>query len=267
MLSVVGVYFEKSNALEYFSPKSLDLDENQKVIVQSKRGKELGVVKYTERMIDESDIALPLPEVLRIATEEDLIRYENNEIAANDALELCKGFVEQLGLDMRVVNCEYTLDRAKIIFNFTADERIDFRKLVRMLAQKLKTRIELRQIGVRDEAKILGGIGPCGRTLCCSTFLGDFEPVSIKMAKDQNLSLNPSKISGACGRLMCCLKYENDDYEEARQKLPDVGDYIQTPEGQGEVVSLNIINITLQVRLEGMEQPMEYDMEELETLN
>ncbi|EGQ3448872.1 signal peptidase II, partial [Staphylococcus pseudintermedius] len=157
-------------------------------------------------------------------------------------------------------------DRSKIIFNFTADERIDFRKLVRMLAQRLKTRIELRQIGVRDEAKLLGGIGPCGRSLCCATFLGDFEPVSIKMAKDQNLSLNPTKISGACGRLMCCLKFENDFYESAREQLPDIGTRIQTPEGHGEVVSLNIIDVSMQVRLDGMEQLMEYHIEELETL-
>ena len=168
---------------------------------------------------------------------------------------------------MRLVNCEFTLDKSKVIFNFTSDERVDFRKLVKVLAQKLKTRIELRQIGVRDEAKLLGGIGPCGRSLCCATFLGDFEPVSIKMAKDQNLSLNPTKISGACGRLMCCLKYENDYYEEARAQLPDVGEAIQTPEGNGKVIGLNILDVSMQVKVEGLEQPLEYKMEELETLN
>mgnify|MGYP000599638363 FL=1 len=168
---------------------------------------------------------------------------------------------------MRLVNCEYTLDKSKVIFNFTADDRIDFRKLVKVLAQNLKTRIELRQIGVRDEAKLLGGIGPCGRSLCCSTFLGDFEPVSIKMAKDQNLSLNPTKISGACGRLMCCLKYENDYYEEARTQLPDVGDMIETPDGHGIVIGLNILDISMQVKIEGLEQPLEYKMEEIEVLN
>lgn len=170
-------------------------------------------------------------------------------------------------LDMRLVNCEYTLDKSKVIFNFTADDRIDFRKLVKILAQNLKTRIELRQIGVRDEAKLLGGIGPCGRSLCCSTFLGDFEPVSIKMAKDQNLSLNPTKISGACGRLMCCLKYENDYYEEARSQLPDIGDTIHTPDGNGKVVGLNILDISMQVKIEGLEQPLEYRLEEIEALN
>lgn len=168
---------------------------------------------------------------------------------------------------MRLVNCEYTLDKSKVIFNFTADDRIDFRKLVKVLAQNLKTRIELRQIGVRDEAKLLGGIGPCGRSLCCSTFLGDFEPVSIKMAKDQNLSLNPTKISGACGRLMCCLKYENDYYEEARAQLPDVGELVQTPDGSGKVIGLNILDISMQVKIEGLEQPLEYKMEEIEAFN
>ena len=182
-------------------------------------------------------------------------------------MALCKETIQQHELEMRLVNCEYTLDKSKVIFNFTSDERVDFRKLVKVLAQKLKTRIELRQIGVRDEAKLLGGIGPCGRSLCCSTFLGDFEPVSIKMAKDQNLSLNPTKISGACGRLMCCLKYENDYYEEARAQLPDVGDPIETPEGNGKVIGLNILDISMQVKVEGLEQPLEYKMEELETLN
>lgn len=180
---------------------------------------------------------------------------------------MCHDFIKQLELDMRLVNCEYTLDKSKIIFNFTADDRIDFRKLVKLLAQQLKTRIELRQIGVRDEAKLLGGIGPCGRSLCCSTFLGDFEPVSIKMAKDQNLSLNPTKISGACGRLMCCLKYENDLYEEVRAQLPDVGEKISTPDGQGRVVALNILDISMQVKIDGLEQPLEYKMEEIEAFN
>ncbi|ARJ51029.1 PSP1 domain-containing protein [Staphylococcus lutrae] len=266
MRSVVGIYFEKANALEYYAPNTLSLDVGQCVVVESKRGHELGVVKHAPREVPEEDVTLPLKPVLRIATDKDLRHYKKNEEDAARAMALCKSFVEQLGLDMRVVNSEYILDRSKIIFNFTADERIDFRKLVRMLAQRLKTRIELRQIGVRDEAKLLGGIGPCGRSLCCATFLGDFEPVSIKMAKDQNLSLNPTKISGACGRLMCCLKYENDYYESAREQLPDIGTRIQTPEGQGEVVSLNIIDVSMQVRLEGMEQLMEYHIEELETL-
>ncbi|ASQ51523.1 stage 0 sporulation family protein [Staphylococcus pseudintermedius] len=266
MYAVVGIYFEKANTLEYYAPNTTSLTIGQYVVVESKRGHELGVVRHASREVSEQDVTLPLKPVLRIATEADLIQYEKNEVDATRAADMCKGFVEQLGLEMCVVNCEYILDRSKIIFNFTADERIDFRKLVRMLAQRLKTRIELRQIGVRDEAKLLGGIGPCGRSLCCATFLGDFEPVSIKMAKDQNLSLNPTKISGACGRLMCCLKFENDFYESAREQLPDIGTRIQTPEGHGEVVSLNIIDVSMQVRLDGMEQLMEYHIEELETL-
>ncbi len=263
---VVGIYFEKANTLEYYAPEEHALTEGQYVVVESNRGIEMGVVKYAPKMVNEADVVLPLKPVLRVATEADMAAYQDNMVVAADAFELCKGFVQTLGLDMRLVNCEYTLDRAKVIFNFTADERIDFRKLVRMLAQKLKTRIELRQIGVRDEAKLLGGIGPCGRSLCCATFLGDFEPVSIKMAKDQNLSLNPTKISGACGRLMCCLKYENDFYESARASMPDIGESVETPEGMGEVVALNIIDVTMQVRLECDDQLMEYHIEELELL-
>ncbi|MBD4595404.1 signal peptidase II, partial [Xanthomonas citri pv. citri] len=200
---------------------------------------------------------LPLKNIIRIADDKDIDKFNCNERDAENALILCKDIVREQGLDMRLVNCEYTLDKSKVIFNFTADDRIDFRKLVKILAQHLKTRIELRQIGVRDEAKLLGGIGPCGRSLCCSTFLGDFEPVSIKMAKDQNLSLNPTKISGACGRLMCCLKYENDYYEEVRAQLPDIGEAIETPDGNGKVVALNILDISMQVKLEGHEQPLE----------
>src|SRR5699024_11599000 len=165
--------------------------------------------------------------------------------------------------DMRLVNCEFTLDKSKVIFNFTSDERVDFRKLVKVLAQKLRTRIELRQIGVRDEAKLLGGIRPCGRSLCCSTFLGDFEPVSIKMAKDQNLSLNPSKISGACGRLMCCLKYENDHYEEAKRKMPDIGEEVYTEYGRGKVVGLNILETLVQIEMYENSTVVEYTLDEL----
>ncbi|QDW92466.1 signal peptidase II [Staphylococcus chromogenes] len=266
MCVVVGIYFKKANTLEYYAPCEGDLCEGTHVVVESHRGFELGSVKHEPKTINGEDVAQPLKSVVRIASEQDLETQMSNETAAEEALALCKTYVAELGLDMRLVNCEYTLDRSKVIFNFTADERIDFRKLVRLLAQKLKTRIELRQIGVRDEAKLLGGIGPCGRSLCCSTFLGDFEPVSIKMAKDQNLSLNPAKISGACGRLMCCLKYEDDMYEEAREQLPDVGEIVDTPEGRGEVVSLNVINVSMHVKVEGLEQPLEYHIEELNTI-
>ncbi|PTE74039.1 signal peptidase II [Staphylococcus devriesei] len=264
---IVGVQFQKAGKLEYYAPRDLDVDTGDWVVVESKRGIEIGKVKFPPKNVENGDVTLPLKEVIRVATEEDIETYHQNEEDASNALALCKDLVKEQQLDMRLVNCEYTLDKSKVIFNFTADDRIDFRKLVKNLAQNLKTRIELRQIGVRDEAKLLGGIGPCGRSLCCATFLGDFEPVSIKMAKDQNLSLNPTKISGACGRLMCCLKYENDLYEEARTQLPDVGDKVETPEGRGQVVGLNILDISMQVKVEGLEQPIEYKMEELEALN
>lgn len=267
MQNVVGIDFQKSGKMEYYSPKNFDLNVGDWVVVESKRGLEMGRVKYEPLDVADEDVTLPLKEIVRHATDEDLSQYEQNEKDAEEAMTLCKNTIQQQSLEMRLVNCEFTLDKSKVIFNFTSDERVDFRKLVKVLAQKLKTRIELRQIGVRDEAKLLGGIGPCGRSLCCATFLGDFEPVSIKMAKDQNLSLNPTKISGACGRLMCCLKYENDYYEEARAQLPDVGEAIQTPEGNGKVIGLNILDVSMQVKVEGLEQPLEYKMEELETLN
>lgn len=267
MQNVVGIDFQKSGKMEYYSPKNFDLNVGDWVVVESKRGLEMGRVKYAPLDVADEDVTLPLKEIVRHATDEDLSLYEQNEKDAEEAMTLCKNTIQQQSLEMRLVNCEFTLDKSKVIFNFTSDERVDFRKLVKVLAQKLKTRIELRQIGVRDEAKLLGGIGPCGRSLCCATFLGDFEPVSIKMAKDQNLSLNPTKISGACGRLMCCLKYENDYYEEARAQLPDVGEAIQTPEGNGKVIGLNILDVSMQVKVEGLEQPLEYKMEELETLN
>lgn len=267
MYEIIGVQFQKAGKKEYFSPNGERFKENDLVVVESKRGIELGKVKLTNRHVGKDDVVLPLKEVIRHATEADIQKYQDNLKDADDALALCKELVATHELNMRLVNCEYTLDKSKVIFNFTADDRIDFRTLVKSLAYELKTRIELRQIGVRDEAKLLGGIGPCGRSLCCSTFLGDFEPVSIKMAKDQNLSLNPTKISGACGRLMCCLKYENDYYEEARAQLPDVGDPIETPEGNGKVIGLNILDISMQIKVEGLEQPLEYKMEELETFN
>ncbi|MCU5747058.1 stage 0 sporulation family protein [Staphylococcus sp. SQ8-PEA] len=266
MQNVVGVYFKKAGNLEYYSPQHFDLEEGQYVVVESQRGIEVGYIKHEPLDVADEDVTLPLKKIVRVATEEDMAQYRQNELDAARAFDICKAVISQLDLDMRLVNCEYILDKSKVIFNFTSEDRVDFRKLVRILAQKLKTRIELRQIGVRDEAKLLGGIGPCGRSLCCSTFLGDFEPVSIKMAKEQNLSLNPTKISGACGRLMCCLKYENEHYEEARAQLPDVGDAVATPEGHGEVIGLNILDITMQVKIEGVEQPLEYKMEELEAL-
>lgn len=263
MYDVVGVRFKKAGKIYYFDPNGFDIHVDDFVIVETIRGIEYGKVVVSKKQIGEHDIVLPLKKVIRKADEKDRLVVEANNKAAAEAMEICLKKIEEHGLEMKLVDVEYTFDRNKIIFYFTADGRVDFRELVKDLASIFKTRIELRQIGVRDEAKMLGGIGPCGRMLCCSTFLGDFEPVSIKMAKDQNLSLNPTKISGLCGRLMCCLKYENDEYETAKEQLPDIGEMIETPSGQGKVVGLNILERVLQVELINRERVVEYTWEEL----
>ncbi|ENJ6139114.1 stage 0 sporulation family protein [Bacillus cereus] len=263
MYDVVGVRFKKAGKVYYFDPNQFDISENEFVIVETVRGIEYGKVVITKKQVDENDVVLPLKRVIRIANENDRTIVEENKHAAKEAYQVCQQKVVEHNLDMKLVDVEYTFDRNKIIFYFTADGRIDFRELVKDLAAIFRTRIELRQIGVRDEAKMLGGIGPCGRMLCCSTFLGDFEPVSIKMAKDQNLSLNPAKISGLCGRLMCCLKYENDEYEAAKEQLPDLDQRIQTPHGTGRVIGLNILERLIQVELVDKERIVEYTLDEL----
>ncbi|MDM5186503.1 stage 0 sporulation family protein [Bacillus sp. DX4.1] len=263
MYDVVGVRFKKAGKVYYFDPNQFDISENEFVIVETVRGIEYGKVVITKKQVDENDVVLPLKKVIRIANENDRTIVEENKHAAKEAYQVCQQKVGEHNLDMKLVDVEYTFDRNKIIFYFTADGRIDFRELVKDLAAIFRTRIELRQIGVRDEAKMLGGIGPCGRMLCCSTFLGDFEPVSIKMAKDQNLSLNPAKISGLCGRLMCCLKYENDEYEAAKEQLPDLDQRIQTPHGIGRVIGLNILERLIQVELVDKERIVEYTLDEL----
>ncbi|EEL90052.1 MULTISPECIES: PSP1 domain-containing protein [Bacillus] len=263
MYDVVGVRFKKAGKVYYFDPNQFDISENEFVIVETVRGIEYGKVVITKKQVDENDVVLPLKKVIRIANENDRTLVEENRHAAKEAYQVCQQKVGEHNLDMKLVDVEYTFDRNKIIFYFTADGRIDFRELVKDLAAIFRTRIELRQIGVRDEAKMLGGIGPCGRMLCCSTFLGDFEPVSIKMAKDQNLSLNPAKISGLCGRLMCCLKYENDEYEAAKEQLPDLDQRIQTPHGTGRVIGLNILERLIQVELVDKERIVEYTLDEL----
>lgn len=263
MYEVVGVRFKKAGKIYYFDPNGFDINKDDYVIVETIRGIEFGKVVVGKKQVDENDIVLPLKKVIRVADEKDRIIVQENNEAAKEAFEICLKKVEEHGLEMKLVDVEYTFDRNKVIFYFTADGRVDFRELVKDLAAIFKTRIELRQIGVRDEAKMLGGIGPCGRMLCCSTFLGDFEPVSIKMAKDQNLSLNPTKISGLCGRLMCCLKYENDEYETAKEQLPDIGEMIDTPNGKGKVVGLNILERILQVELVDRDRVVEYTWEEL----
>jgi cell fate regulator YaaT (PSP1 superfamily) len=263
LYDVVGVRFKKAGKIYYFDPGDLSFEKDDFVIVETVRGVEYGRAVIARKRVEEHDVVLPLKKVVRIADQKDRMIVEENKQAAQEAYEVCNEKVTEHQLDMKLVDVEYTFDRNKIIFYFTADGRVDFRELVKDLAAIFRTRIELRQIGVRDEAKMLGGIGPCGRMLCCSTFLGDFDPVSIKMAKDQNLSLNPTKISGLCGRLMCCLKYENDEYESAKEALPDIGEIIETPQGTGKVVGLNILERVLQVELKEQERVLEYTLDEI----
>lgn len=260
---IVGVRFKTAGKIYYFDPKGMDIQSDDYVIVETTRGIEIGKVVIEKRQVEEHDVVLPLKSVIRVATPEDLETVEQNRQEAKEASQICGDKIIEHELPMKLIDAEYTFDRNKIIFYFTADGRVDFRELVKDLAAIFRTRIELRQIGVRDEAKMLGGIGPCGRMLCCSTFLGDFEPVSIKMAKDQNLSLNPTKISGLCGRLMCCLKYENDQYEEAKRELPDVGHVIKTPNGEGKVIGLNMLERLIQVELFEPERVTEFTLDEL----
>ncbi|UTR06527.1 stage 0 sporulation family protein [Alkalihalobacillus sp. LMS6] len=263
MHEVVGVRFKKAGKIYYFSPGSLQISGDEAVIVETSRGVEYGKIVVSPKFVDEQDVVLPLKQVIRLATAEDTLIVKENREATREAIDVCTQKIIEHKLDMKLVDVEYTFDRNKVLFYFTADGRIDFRELVKDLAAIFRTRIELRQIGVRDEAKLLGGIGPCGRMLCCSTFLGDFEPVSIKMAKDQNLSLNPAKISGLCGRLMCCLKYENDTYEDAKKEMPDIGKKIATPDGTGKVIGLNLLDRVVQVQLLEEEQTLEYAFDEL----
>lgn len=263
MYKVIGVRFKKAGKIYYFDPLDYELNIDDYVIVETARGIEYGKVAISVQQVDENDVVLPLKKIIRPAENKDVDKVEENNIEAEKAFLVGAEKIKEHQLDMKLVDVEYTFDKNKIIFYFTAEGRVDFRNLVKDLASIFRTRIELRQIGVRDEAKMLGGIGPCGRMLCCSTFLGDFEPVSIKMAKDQNLSLNPSKISGLCGRLMCCLKYENDEYEDAKKRMPDVGARVDTPEGPGKVVGLNLLEHVLQVSLAEGDQVLEYTLEEI----
>lgn len=263
MQSVVGIRFKKAGKIYYFDADQFDIKKGDYAIVETVRGIEFGKVEIGSRLVPEDDLVLPLKKVLRKATEEDCEKVKENQAAAQKAFQVCLEKVSEHGLEMKLVDVEYTFDRNKVIFYFTADGRVDFRELVKDLAAIFRTRIELRQIGVRDESKMLGGIGPCGRMLCCSTFLGDFDPVSIKMAKDQSLSLNPTKISGLCGRLMCCLKYENDDYEEMRDALPDIGDEIKTPEGIAKVLDIQVLTNHVQVQILSSGKIMGFDADQL----
>ena len=249
MATVIGVRFKKAGKVYYFDPDGIWPRPGDYVIVETARGVEFGEVVTGSRSVNDAQIVTPLKKVIRVASEEDIQRAESNEKREAEAFRICQERIAKHKLDMKLVSVEYTFDNNKIIFYFTANGRVDFRDLVKDLASVFKIRIELRQIGVRDEAKMLGGLGSCGRPICCGAFLGDFQPVSIKMAKEQNLSLNPTKISGQCGRLMCCLKYEQENYEQVLKRVPRVGKDIVTPDGVGVITEINCIKETLKVRI------------------
>ena len=248
MIKVIGVRFRTAGKIYFFSPGGLELKAGDKVIVETARGVEFGSVVTGIKEVPDDQISQPLKPVIRIATQDDVRREAKNREKEKEAFKICQEKIRKHGLEMKLIDAEYTFDNNKVLFYFTADGRIDFRELVKDLASVFRTRIELRQIGVRDETKIRGGIGICGRPLCCHTYLTEFAPVSIKMAKEQNLSLNPTKISGVCGRFMCCLTNEEETYEELNSHLPSIGDYVTTPEKlKGEVQSVNVLRQTVKV--------------------
>ena len=267
MTKVIGVRFRTAGKVYFFAPGGLDIHTGDKVIVETARGVEFGSVVTGIKEVEDDKIMQPLKPVIRIATQEDVRKEAKNREKEKEAFDICLEKIRKHGLEMKLIDAEYTFDNNKVLFYFTADGRIDFRELVKDLASVFRTRIELRQIGVRDETKIRGGIGICGRPLCCHTYLTEFAPVSIKMAKEQNLSLNPTKISGVCGRLMCCLTNEEETYEELNSHLPSVGDYVTTPEKlRGEVHSVNVLRqlVKVVVDLENDEKEIrEYKVEEL----
>lgn len=266
MIKVIGVRFRTAGKIYFFSPGGLELKAGDKVIVETARGVEFGSVVTGIKEVPDDQISQPLKPVIRIATQDDVRREAKNREKEKDAFKICQEKIRKHGLEMKLIDAEYTFDNNKVLFYFTADGRIDFRELVKDLAAIFKTRIELRQIGVRDETKILGGIGICGRPLCCHTYLSEFAPVSIKMAKEQNLSLNPTKISGVCGRLMCCLKNEQETYEYLNKQLPNIGDQVMTPEGiKGEVQSVNVLRQLVKVIMDVNDEKeiREYKVEEL----
>ncbi len=267
MIEVIGVRFRQNGKIYFFSPAGMDLEVGDAVIVETVRGVEYGKVVLGKRMVDEGSITSTLKPVIRKATAEDDAKHEANKEKCKEAYKICLEKIAKHGLEMKLIDVEYTFDNNKVLFYFTADGRIDFRELVKDLAAVFRTRIELRQIGVRDETKILGGYGICGRELCCHTYLSDFIPVSIKMAKEQNLSLNPTKISGVCGRLMCCLKNEQETYEYLNDRLPNVGDFVRTFDGfKGEVSSVSVLRQKVKVIVsteEGDKEIREYKIDEL----
>lgn len=267
MVTVVGVRFKKAGKIYYFDPDIIDVALNDFVVVETARGIEFGHVVIGPKEIKEEDIVSPLKNVIRIALDEDFEMHRESKRKAKEAIEICSAKVAEHNLRMKLVDVEYTFDNNKVIFYFTADGRVDFRDLVKDLAAIFKTRIELRQIGVRDEAKMIGGIGPCGKMVCCTQFLGEFDPVSIKMAKEQSLSLNPTKISGLCGRLMCCLKYEHETYEELLKKMPQVGAIVITSLGKGTVVDtytlLERVKVRVKQKNDGSDDCSQYKVEDI----
>ncbi len=266
MTRVIGVRFRTAGKVYYFDPGKLDIKKNDHVIVETARGIEYGTVVSDPKEEEDDKVVQPLKAVLRVATPKDDEQEASNKLREKEAFKICLEKIRKHDLQMKLIDAEYTFDNNKVLFYFTADGRIDFRELVKDLASVFKTRIELRQIGVRDETKILGGIGICGRPLCCHTHLSEFAPVSIKMAKEQNLSLNPTKISGVCGRLMCCLKNEEETYEELNKRLPNVGDFVTTEDGlKGEVHSVNVLRqlVKVIVDVDDEKEIQEYKVEQL----
>lgn len=266
MIKIIGVRFRQAGKVYFFNPLKYEFKVGDHVIVETARGVEYGRVVIPTKQMPDVQVPQPLKPVIRMATKEDDEKEQQNKVKEKEAFQICIEKIRKHGLNMKLIDSEYTFDNNKLLFYFTADGRIDFRELVKDLASVFKTRIELRQIGVRDETKLMGGIGICGRALCCHSYLSDFVPVSIKMAKEQNLSLNPTKISGVCGRLMCCLKNEQDTYEELNSRLPNVGDYVTTPEGlKGEVASVSVLRQLVKVIVaeEDEKEIREYKVEDL----
>ena len=250
MVQIIGIRFKSTGKTYYFSPGNEEIEKGSFVLVKTIHGVELGEVILSNRDVSEDEIIAPLKDIVRIATQEDIRQYEQNLKRGQEAFDICLDKIKEHDINMKLIDVEYTFDGSKVLFYFTADGRVDFRELVKDLASIFKTRIELRQVGVRDEAKILGGLGICGRVFCCHSYIGDFQPVSIKMAKEQGLSLNPTKISGTCGRLMCCLKYEQEAYEDLLERLPGVGTLVKTYLGKGIVKEINLLRELLRVEVE-----------------
>ncbi|ADU23529.1 MULTISPECIES: PSP1 domain-containing protein [Ruminococcus] len=266
MLKIIGVRFKSVGKIYYFDPGDTEINNGDKVIVETSRGVECGEVVMTDREIDESNFKNPIKPIIKKADERDLKTIERNKQKEQEAFEICRQKIEDHGLKMDLIDVECTFSNNKMLFYFTAENRVDFRELVKDLASVFRTRIELRQIGVRDEAKMLGGLGICGQPFCCSRFLGDFQPVSIKMAKEQGLSLNPTKISGCCGRLMCCLKYEQDSYEDLLKHTPKVGAIVKTSDGKGVVQEVNLLTGKLRVKLDRSDNVITVKKDDVEVI-